>query len=286
VRPDGSRWGRGALALPAFGWTAVFFFVPLGILVVYSFAQIDVLTLQIRFEWTTENYTRIADSLYLETIVRSLAIALATTLACLVIGFPVAYFISRQQGTPRILLLLAVMVPFWTIFVVRTYAWVNLLSNGGPIEDGLSGIGLVDGSLDLLYTPGAVAIGMIYSYLPLMILPLFVALDRVDRSIEQAAADLGASGFRTFRRVTFPLAMPGVVAGCVLVGVPASGEFVIPAILGGEKTLLYGNVVAAQFLQVGDYPFGAALAVSLMLFLTVVLLAARLASARSEELAT
>jgi len=274
---------RAALAIPALGWTAVFFLAPLAILVVYSFGTIDVLNLQVDLDWTTENYRRIADPLYLETVARSLLIAGVTTFTCLVIGFPVAYFISRRSGVLRIVLLLAVMVPFWTSFVVRTYAWVNLLANGGPVNDALDTLGFGAGALDVLYTPTAVGIGMVYSYLPLMILPLFVALERVDPSVEQAAADLGASGFSVFRRVTVPLAVPGIVAGCILVGVPAAGEYVIPAILGGEKTLMYGNVVAAQFLEVGDYPFGAALAVSLMILLTVVLIALRRLTAGAEE---
>ncbi len=168
------------------------------------------------------------------------------------------------------------MIPFWTSFVVRTYAWVNLLKNNGPVEQVLNATGLHSGSLNVLYSPTAVTIGILYSYLPLMILPLFVALERIDPGLSHAAADLGASGWRVFRRVTFPLSMPGVIAGCILVGVPATGEYVIPSILGGGKTLMYGNVVADQFFEIGNYPFGAALAMSMMALVTLFLVVARI----------
>jgi spermidine/putrescine transport system permease protein len=182
-------------------------------------------------------------------------------------------------------LLVAVLVPFWASFVVRTYALVNLLSDGGPVADALRAIGIGDGAPGIMYTPLAVAIGIVYSYLPLMILPLFVALERIDPSLLQASADLGASSFRSFRRVTLPLAVPGIVAGCVLVGIPATGEYVIPAILGGGKTLLVGNVIADQFLKVGDYPFGSALAVALVLALLAILVIARSRLRHAEEVA-
>jgi ABC-type spermidine/putrescine transport system permease subunit I len=276
---------RLLLGLPTFGWTALFFLAPLAILFVYSFGQVDFVTLEIRFGWTVDNYVRIADDLYLSTVMRSLALSLGTTVVCAVIGFPVAYYISQQKPALQRLLVLAIMVPFWTGFLVRTYAWVNLLSNGGPIEDIAHALGLLEGSLDLLYTPTSVAIGIVYGYLPLMILPIYVVLERIDPALREAAADLGASGTRTFRRIVIPLAKPGVVAGCIIVGIPATGEYVIPAILGGNKTLMYGNVVANQFLGVGDTPFGSALAVSLMALLTVAILVLRRHVAAPGELA-
>jgi spermidine/putrescine transport system permease protein len=266
---------RSLLALPTFAWTTLFFFVPLTVLTVYSFGQVDFITLDIRFGWTLDNYQRITDALYLSTVLRSLALSVGTTLACAVIGLPVAYFISRQPSTRQRVLVLAVIVPFWTGFLVRTYAWANLLANEGPLEDFAQTLGLLNGTLDVLYTPTAVAIGIVYGYLPLMILPIYVALERIDPALLEAAADLGASGRRTFRRVVLPLAKPGLLAGCIIVGIPATGEYVIPAILGGNKTLMYGNVVANQFFTVGDIPFGSALAVSLMVVLTVAVLLLR-----------
>ena len=270
----GWRSPRQLLLLPTAGWTLALFLGPLVLLVVYSFGSIDLLTFQVHFGWTLSNYGDVFSDLYLETIGRSLLLSVGSTLGCLVIGFPLAYAISRQRGKWQVLLLIAVMVPFWTSFVVRTYGLVNLLDDNGPLADLLQWLGLVD-NLRLLYTPWSIAIGMVYTYLPLMVLPLFVALERLDPAVMHAAADLGAPPRRVFRRVVLPLAAPGIAAGCVLVGVPATGEYVVPAILGGDKTLMYGNVVANQFTGLGNYPFGAALAVTLTTLVTFVLLVSR-----------
>ena len=264
------RIGSAGLVLPAFGWTAVFFLVPLGLLLAYSVGQIDIITVQVRWGWTLSSYSQVFQSLYLNAIGRSLLLSSVATLTCLVVGFPVAYYISLQRGRRQLVLLLAIMVPFWTSFLVRTYAITNILSYRAF------------GNGAVLYSPTAVVLGIVYSYLPLMILPLFVALERIDPSLREAAADLGAGGYRRLRRVILPLAMPGVIAGCILVGVPSTGEYVIPQILGGGKVLMYGNVVADQFQTTGDYPFGAALSVSLMAVLTVfVLVSRRVASRRA-----
>lgn len=276
---------RSILAVPTIVWAGIFFFIPLGLLIFYSFGQIDIFTFDVTWGWTFENYQRIIDPLYFKPIMRGVGISLLATSMCLVIGFPVALWMSRLSGISQSLLLVAVMVPFWASFVVRTYALVNLLSDGGPVADALKAIGIGNGAPGIMYTPLAVAIGIVYSYLPLMILPLFVALERIDPSLVQASADLGASSFRGFRRVTLPLAVPGIVAGCVLVGIPATGEYVIPAILGGGKTLLVGNVIADQFLKLGDYPFGSALAVALMLALMAVLVIARSRLRNAEDVA-
>ena len=270
----GWRSPRQLLLLPTAGWTLALFLGPLVLLVVYSFGSIDLLTFQVHFGWTLSNYGDVFSDLYLETIGRSLLLSVGSTLGCLVIGFPLAYAISRQRGKWQVLLLIGVMVPFWTSFVVRTYGLVNLLDDNGPLADLLQWLGLVD-NLRLLYTPWSIAIGMVYTYLPLMVLPLFVALERLDPAVMHAAADLGAPPRRVFRRVVLPLAAPGIAAGCVLVGVPATGEYVVPAILGGDKTLMYGNVVANQFTGLGNYPFGAALAVTLTTLVTFVLLVSR-----------
>lgn len=273
-RRRGWRAPRQLLLLPTAGWTLALFLGPLVLLVVYSFGSIDLLTFQVHFGWTLSNYGDVFSDLYLETIGRSLLLSVGSTLGCLVIGFPLAYAISRQRGKWQVLLLIGVMVPFWTSFVVRTYGLVNLLDDNGPLADLLQWLGLVD-NLRLLYTPWSIAIGMVYTYLPLMVLPLFVALERLDPAVMHAAADLGAPPRRVFRRVVLPLAAPGIAAGCVLVGVPATGEYVVPAILGGDKTLMYGNVVANQFTGLGNYPFGAALAVTLTTLVTFVLLISR-----------
>jgi ABC-type spermidine/putrescine transport system permease subunit I len=281
ARAARTRRVRGAgLVSPAFAWTALFFAVPLGMLVAYSFGQIDIITFTVQWGWTLDSYSRVFESLYLSAIGRSLLLSTIATAACLVIGFPIAYYISLQRGRRQLLLLVAVMVPFWTSFLVRTYAMTNVLGDHGPLATVFRWFG--GGTLDLAYTPAAVVIGIVYSYLPLMILPLFVALERIDPSMREAAADLGAGGLRRLRRVIVPLAAPGIVAGCILVGVPSTGEYVVPEILGGGKVLMYGNVVADQFQNTGDYPFGAALSVTLMTALTVLVLITRRATAGRE----
>jgi spermidine/putrescine transport system permease protein len=175
------------------------------------------------------------------------------------------------------------MVPFWTSFIVRTYGIFNLIADHGPLARLLESLGLIsDDGLHLLFTPTGIAIGIIYSYLPLMILPLYVALERIDPALLDAGNDLGAPPWRVLWRVVLPLAAPGIAAGCVLVGIPATGEYVIPQILGGGKTLMVGNVIADQFLGVGDYPFGAALAIVLTVLLMIVLAILRWRGERAE----
>jgi ABC-type spermidine/putrescine transport system permease subunit I len=266
---------RHALVLPTALFAVVFFVVPLGLVAVYSFGQYDPVSLDVFFGWTTGNYRAFASALYLHSLLRSVALSLGATAVCAVLGFSLAYFISRQPPRVQRLLLVAVIVPFWTSFIVRTYSWYDLLQNLGPI-DRLSGwLGLTGGHLDLLFTPTAIAIGIVYSYLPLMVLPIYVSLERIDASVYAAAADLGATPWRQFRRVVLPLAMPGVIAGSIIVGIPALGEYVIPEILGGGKTLMLGNILADQFQTTGNYPFGSALAVTLMAFLLVILFVLR-----------
>jgi ABC-type spermidine/putrescine transport system permease subunit I len=200
-------------------------------------------------------------------------LSLGTTLGCALLGLPLAYFITRQRPAIQRLLLAGVIVPFWTSFLVRTYSWVNLLQSQGPIDR--LAHGLTGHHFEVLYSPTSIAIGIVYSYLPLMVLPIYVALERVNPDLYDAAADLGARPWRQFRRVVLPLARPGLIAGIIIVGVPAMGEYVIPEILGGGKTLMIGNIIVNEFLDVGNYPFGSALAVSLMVVLMILLFALR-----------
>jgi spermidine/putrescine transport system permease protein len=261
---------RHFLALPSVAWTLLFFLAPLILIALYSFATEDLVTFQVSFGWTTENYGFLISSLYIHTLVRSLVLSAGTTLACALIGFPFAYVLSRASRRWQTVLLIAVIVPFWTSFLVRTYAWIVLLQNNGPIESFLRWLGLLDGHLNLLYTPVSIGIGIVYGYLPLMILPIYVALERIEPEVVDAASDLGATGWSTFKRVIFPLGLPGLIAGIIIVGIPATGEYVIPEILGGGKTLMVGNILVDQFLNLGNYPFGSAIAMALMVLLLVV----------------
>ncbi len=258
---------------------------PLVLLILYSFGTADFTNVSVTFGWTLDNFSRVFEGLYLDALTRSLLVALGATVGCFLLGLPVAYGISRMSGRIQMLLLIAVMVPFWTSFVVRTYSIVNLLGDRGPLADLLTFLGLVDGEIQLLYTTPGILIGMIYTYLPLMILPLFIAFTRADVSLRSAASDLGSTPTRFFVRVALPLARPGIVAGCLLVAIPAAGEFVVPAILGGEKSLMLGNVISSQFETVGDYPFGSALSVTLMVILTVFLVSARSRAMRGSGVA-
>jgi spermidine/putrescine transport system permease protein len=269
------------LALPTVGWVVLFFAVPLGMVIVYSLATISLVTFNISFGWTLSNYREIHNPLYFDTLERSVILSITATIGCLLLGFPLAYFISRQPPRWQKLLLVLVIVPFWSSFIVRTYAIVNLIDNGGPLQDLLTTLHLWSGPLDILYTRKGIALGIIYSYLPLMVLPIYVSLERIDYALLDAANDLGANPRRTFRRVTLPLAMPGVIVGCIIVGIPALGEYVIPEILGGGKTLMLGNVITDQFLSVGNIPFGSAIAVALMAVMAAALLLVRLVQRRS-----
>lgn len=281
-RPRASGLARHLLALPGVGWTVLFFLAPLGLLVVYSFGSVNLLTFRVEFGWTLSNYSGIFQKLYLDPVLRSFVLSAAATVACLLIGFPVAFTIARARGRRQALLLLAVMIPFWTSFVVRTYGIYDVIADNGPLYHLLHAVGLVHGYIHVLFTPVGVGIGIVYTYLPLMILPLYVALERIDPALMEAASDLGAKPWRVLRRVILPLAVPGIIAGCILVAIPATGEYVIPQILGGGTTLMFGNVVSDQFLNLGDYPFGAALAVALTIVLMAVLTFLRSRSYKAE----
>lgn len=278
----GRTRSRHLLLVPSTAFVVLFFVVPLVLLVVISLGTVDLVTYRTHLAWQPANYLRIVDPFYLWPVLRSLAMSLAATLACLVIAFPVALTLSRWRGRRQRVLLAAIVVPLWTGFIVRTYAVVGMLADHGPLADVLGWLGVAPDGLRLLYTPAAVVIGMVYAYLPLMILPLFVALERIDPAQLLAAADLGAGPWSRLRRVELPLAAPGIVAGCLLVGVPAIGEYVIPAVLGGGKTLMYGNIVANQILETGDYPLGSVLAIVMTMVVTLALFVGRGATARAE----
>jgi spermidine/putrescine transport system permease protein len=264
---------RLGAATPNLLWACAFFAVPVAIMLLYSVATQDTLTAKVAFDWSLDNYERIGDSIVLHALLRSLWISGVATLACLVLGYPVAYFLAFRAGRLKAVLLGLVVVPFLTSFVVRTYALIGVLGPQGALNDVLRATGLVDEPLALLFNPTGIVIGIVYNYLPLMILTLFVALDRIDARVLEAARDLGAGTFSTFRRVIFPQALPGMVAGIIVVGAPAAGEYVIPSILGGGKTLMFGNVIANQFGSTFAWPYGAALSVVLTAVLLVLIFA-------------
>ncbi|MDQ5812958.1 MAG: ABC transporter permease, partial [Actinomycetota bacterium] len=189
------------------------------------------------------------------------------TLLCLALGYPLAYFIAFKGGSWKNILILMVMIPFWTSLLLRAYAWVVILNGNGIANRALQFLGITDEPLTLIFTPQAVMMGMVYSYLPFMILPLYASLEKFDVRLKEAAQDLGASRWHTFWRVTFPLSIPGLIAGSILVFIPSAGEFVIPDLLGGSQTTMTGNLIRAQFGQARDWAFGSALSVMLAVLL-------------------
>lgn len=242
-----------------------FFVIPLGIVFVYSFLRRGVYG-QLIWEFNLQNYVRVVDPLYLGILWRSLVMALGNTLLCLLLAYPFAYYLARMENKRnRNLLLVFVMIPFWTNFLIRTYAWRVILSNDGPINSFLLTLGIISDPLPMLFSTFAVMVGLLYGYLPFMVLPLYAAIDRIDFSLVEAAQDLYASGWQAFRKVVFPLSLPGVIAGSILVFIPSLGAFVTPDLLGGAKTVMIGNLIQSQFLTARDWPFGSSFSVLLML---------------------
>lgn len=256
------------LLLPAVIWYSVFFLAPLVQMVVISFSVPGPYG-GIQPGFALDSYQQLADPLYLNIFAVTLRMALIGTLACLIVGYPLAYFLATRAGRYKTTLLLLIIVPFWTSFLIRTYAWETILDSDGVLSHVLQGLGLLHPPLQVLFTPWAIFIGIAYNYLPLMVFPLYVSLERMDKRLVEASKDLGAGRLATFRHITLPLTLPGVVTGCLLVFIPLTGEYLIPTILGGSKNIFMGNLIANQFLEARDWPFGAVLGVAVIVLLLV-----------------
>jgi putrescine transport system permease protein len=274
-------WKKFIVFIP-YLWLLLFFLTPFLIVLKISFA--DPLVAQPPFTplfqksvetglsiYTTfDNYLYLfQDSLYLVTYINSVKLAFISTCFCLMIGYPIAYGIARSPQPTRNILLLMVVVPFWISFLLRVYAWMGILKTKGLLNGFLLWSGIIDQPLELLYTDTAVYIGMIYSYLPFMILPLYANLEKLDIRLLEAAADLGARPWKVFKDITFPLSIPGVIAGCLLVFIPAIGEYVIPALLGGADTLMIGRLLFDEFFMNRDWPVASAVAIVLLMLLVL-----------------
>ena len=251
-------WLGWLLIAPMVLWLFAFVVAPSTILLVYSFCDRDELG-RVVFDFTFDNYRRVVDPIYLGIFARSIGYAALTTGLGIVMGFPVAFFIARAGALWRARLLMLVMIPFWTSFLIRTYAWITILKEEGLLNGLLRAAGAIQAPLPLLYTPGAVVIGLVYAYLPFMILPIYGSAEKLDPSLIEAAHDLGAGPLRVFSAVIVPLTLPGIAAGTLLVFVPAIGMFAITDLMGGARVPMIGNVIQNQFLQARDWPFGAAL---------------------------
>ena len=228
-------------------------------------------------EWivTWDNYIRLADPLYGNIYVRSILFAGLTTLVCLILGFPLAYSIARAPQHWQSLLFILVLIPFWTNFLVRTYAWFFILRADGLVNSMFMGVGVISEPLEILYTDLAVFIGLVYGYLPFMVVPLVIVIERIPRTLEEAAKDLYATAWSTVWRVILPLSKPGIIGGCVLVFIPTLGAFITPYLLGGGRSMLLGTLIQQEFLVVRDWPFGAAISFVLMGMVLLALFATR-----------
>ncbi|MCW5798684.1 MAG: hypothetical protein LZF60_80125 [Nitrospira sp.] len=251
------------LAAPGLLWLALFFLVPLGLVFTISFASRGTYG-GIVWEFTWANYVDLLHPLYGKILAQSLWYATLTTAICFLLGFPLAYVIARSPARWQPVLLLLVMLPFWTNFLVRTYAWMILLRHDGLTNNVLLALGLITEPLELLYTPTAVVIGLVYGYLPFMVLPLYVAVERLDPVLVEAAWDLYASRWAVLTRVVMPLTMPGIVGGCILVFIPSIGSFITPDLLGGARSMMIGNLIQHEYLVVRDWPLGSAVSFVLM----------------------
>lgn len=263
-----SGWNRHktllTLLLPPLLFLLIFFLLPLAIVVVYSFLERGTYG-GVTPNLTVANYERLLKPIYGTILLRSCWLALLTTLVCLGIGYPLAWLIATRPKAWRNFLLFLVIIPFWTNFLVRTYAWVFLLRGEGLINYLLQFLHIIDQPLKMLNTPLAVIVGLVYDYLPFMILPLFAAIERFNFSLLEAAQDLGANDLSTFLKVIIPLTSRGIIAGSLLVFIPVVGEFVIPDLLGGAKSLMIGNLIENQFIEARDWPFGSALSVIMLM---------------------
>jgi len=291
IQTKSNLWQRYAVAVP-YLWLFVFFLAPFAIIFKISLAD-PILALppySPSFDsdgnpaMSLNNYAFLfSDKLYAITYLRSVVMAFVTTVLCLLVGFPMAYGIARASAATRSLLLLLIVLPFWISFLLRVYAWMGLLNNHGIINNLLLWVGIVDQPLQIMYTDFATAIGLVYSYLPFMILPLYASLERMDLDLVDAAQDLGATRSRAFWDITWPLAKAGTIAGCLLVFIPAMGEYVIPYLLGGPDSLFIGRVLFDEFYSNRDWPLASAVAIILLMLLVVPIVLLQRAQARDKE---
>lgn len=276
-----ARLSAWLLMLPGIGWLTVFMVVPTLLVFVYSFFERGTYG-GIDYVLTLENFARATEPVYRQIFLDSARIAAEATLVALVLAYPAAYAIALAPRARQTRLLLLVMLPFWSNYLIRTYAWIVLLNREGLLNRGLGGLGLVQEPLPLLYNEFAIVTGLVYNYLPFVILAIYASLQRLDPALREASEDLGAPAWRTFLRITLPLTLPGVAAGAVFVFVLSIGNFITPDLLGGGRVQMVGNLIYDQFLSARDWPFGSALSLVLILIMTLLLLAQAAAVNRAQ----
>ncbi|HEX2944722.1 MAG TPA: ABC transporter permease [Clostridia bacterium] len=255
---------KGWVSYPYIFWMILFTLVPLLLVLYYSLTAPDPSGNSVL---TADNFRRFIEPIYIKVLARSIVLALTSTLICLLVGYPVAMILSGRDLSRRNLLVLLFVIPMWMNFLLRTYAWMTLLDRKGVLNSLLGMVGLP--RLNILYTDAAVILGMVYNFLPFMVLPIFSVLSKIDRSVVEAAEDLGSDSFTVFRRIIFPLSFPGVVSGITMVFMPAVTTFIISKLLGGSQYMLIGNLIEDQFTRVYDWNFGSAVSIVMMLLILV-----------------
>lgn len=295
-RPLSARLAAAWMIGGPVAFIIVFFVIPLGIMGVVSFLERGQFGTVQWGTFTTEAYVKFLferdfddsvmwNPIYLEVFWRSAQLSIFTTALAALIGFPTALYMAMAPERRRNLLIFLVTIPFWTNLLVRNYAWILVLRSGGLLDSGLQSVGIVDGSLNLLYTDFAIAIGLVYSFLPFMVLPIYASLEKIDFRLIEAAYDLGADKWRVLARIVVPLAMPGIAAGAVLVFIPCLGAYVTPDLLGGAKRMMIGNLIQNQFGSARNWPFGAALAFALLGFVLLTMMLYLMRFRRAPEVA-
>lgn len=254
------------VAYPYVVWMIIFIVIPLLLILLFAFTKGETLELK-NLNFTLENFKRFMDPIYLKVLGKSITLALQSTVICFLLGYPIAMIISREPINKRNVMILLFIIPMWMNFLLRTYAWMTLLGRNGIINNIIKALGFE--SMKLIYTDSAILLGMVYNFLPFMVLPIYTILIKIDKSIIEAAEDLGANKLKVFSRVIFPLSLPGVISGFTMVFMPAVSTFVISNLLGGGKYMLIGNLVEQQFLWSGDWHFGSAISIVMMIFILI-----------------
>ncbi len=262
---------KKVLAWPILVWLTLFLTVPLCFVVAVSFIQRSAYG-QLIYRFTIQNYLRLIEPLYIQIFIDTLLMAILTTIITFILGYPLAYTITKMNKHLQNIWLVLVMIPFWINSLIRSYAWVIILRSQGLINTLLLSWGIIDQPLALLYNSSSVLLGMVYTQLPFMVLPIYVSLEQLDRRLLEASSDLGATPWKTFWHITLPLTLPGIAAGSILVFISALGMFVVPDIVGGAKSALIGNLIQNQFLSARNWPFGSALSIVLSVFSLILIL--------------
>ena len=250
-------------AYPYVVWSAIFIVIPLLLIVFFSFtSKVDG-----RFVFSFENFQRLFEPIYFTVFIRSIWLAVLSTVSCLILGYPIAYIISKLPIKRRNMLILLFILPMWMNFLLRTYAWMAILGRDGLINTLLGYIGI--GPIKMLYTDGAILLGMVYNFLPFMVIPIYTVLIKIDKNLVNEAYDLGANKAQAFRKIILPLSIPGIISGITMVFMPAVSNFVIPSLLGGGKYMLVGNLIEQQFTTIGNWNFGSALSIFMMILILI-----------------